>query len=95
MTCKLVVNADSGNFCKLDVDKLLNALGCVDTEIETIDSQTDWSAEGYDTVLIVCGGDGTLHNAIENAATQGLYTLLAERLTKRRIRTTPSCRWGK
>lgn len=64
MTCKLVVNADSGNFCKLDVDKLLNALGCVDTEIETIDSQTDWSAEGYDTV-IVCGGDGTLHNAIE------------------------------
>lgn len=28
-----------------------------------IDSSKDWSADGYDS-LIVCGGDGTLHNAI-------------------------------
>ena len=63
MACKVVVNCDSGNATRLDLDKLLNMLGCVDAEVQTIDSTTDWSAEGFDTV-IVCGGDGTLHNAI-------------------------------
>ena len=67
MACKVIVNADSGNYARLDVDKLLQKLGCVDTEVETIDSDKDWSADGYDT-LIVCGGDGTLHNAIEKCS---------------------------
>lgn len=67
MACKVIVNADSGNYARLDVDKLLQKLGCVDTEVETIDSGKDWSADGYDT-LIVCGGDGTLHNAIEKCS---------------------------
>lgn len=67
MACKVIVNRDSGNCARLDLDKLLNTLGCVDAEVETIDSATNWSADGYDTV-IVCGGDGTLHNAIEKCA---------------------------
>lgn len=64
MSCKVILNADSGNCSRLDIDKLLSMLGCVDTEIETIDKNSDWNANGFDTV-IVCGGDGTLHNAIE------------------------------
>lgn len=64
MPCKVIVNADSGNYANLDLNKVLQYLGCVDTEIQHINSKTDWNAEGYDTVLI-CGGDGTLHNAIE------------------------------
>lgn len=64
MNCKVIVNADSGNYNRLDLDKLLGKLGCVNTDVELIDSRSDWSAEGYDT-LIVCGGDGTLHNALE------------------------------
>ena len=67
MACKVIVNRDSGNYARLDLDKLLYSLGCVDAEVETIDSATDWSAEGYDTV-VVCGGDGTLHNAIEKCS---------------------------
>lgn len=64
MNCKVIVNADSGNYNRLDLDKLLNELGCANTTVELINSQSDWSAEDCDTV-IVCGGDGTLHNAIE------------------------------
>ena len=64
MACKIIVNRDSGNCGRLDLDKLMCMLGCKDAQIENITSATDWSAEGYDTV-IVCGGDGTLHHAIE------------------------------
>ena len=64
MACKVILNADSGNYSRLDLNKLLQNLGCVDTEVETITSEKEWSAEGYDT-LIVCGGDGTLHNALD------------------------------
>lgn len=64
MDCKVIVNADSGNYNRLDLDKLLNELGCVNTTVELINSKSDWSADGYDTV-IVCGGDGTLHCALE------------------------------
>ena len=67
MSCKVIVNRDSGNCARLDLNKLLSSLGCADAEVETIDSATNWSAEGYDTV-IVCGGDGTLHNAIEKCS---------------------------
>lgn len=64
MNCKVIVNAESGNYNRLDLDKLLKKLGCVNTAVELIDSHTDWSADDYDTV-IVCGGDGTLHNALQ------------------------------
>lgn len=62
MNCKLVINKDSGNFAKLDVDGLLRMLGCHAT-VEIIDSKSNWNSDGFDTV-IVCGGDGTLHNAL-------------------------------
>lgn len=64
MNCKVIVNADSGNYNRLDLDRLLSNLGCVDATVETINSHTDWSADNCDTV-IVCGGDGTLHCALE------------------------------
>lgn len=64
VNCKVIVNADSGNYDRLDLDKLLNSLGCKNTTVQFINSDTDWSADNCDTV-IVCGGDGTLHNALE------------------------------
>lgn len=64
VNCKVIVNADSGNYNRLDLDKLLNSLGCVNADLELINSQSEWSAENCDTVII-CGGDGTLHNALE------------------------------
>ena len=69
MNCKVIVNTDSGNYAKLDLDRLLDSLGCVDTSVELIDSSADWSAENCDTVVI-CGGDGTLHNALEKCKHQ-------------------------
>ena len=69
MACKIIVNRDSGNCARLDLDKLTCMLGCKDAHIENISSGTDWSADGYDTV-VVCGGDGTLHNAIDKCRAQ-------------------------
>lgn len=63
MKCKIIVNSDSGNCDKLNVDALVSMLGCR-TQVEIIDSKSDWSADNFDTV-VVCGGDGTLHHAIE------------------------------
>lgn len=67
MACKVVVNCDSGNASRLDLDKLINMLNCEGSSVEAIDSTTDWSADGFDTV-VVCGGDGTLKHAIEKCA---------------------------
>ena len=64
MACKVIVNRDSGNCARLDVDRLLTLLDCKDAQIVNIDKWTDWSADDCDTVII-CGGDGTLHHAIE------------------------------
>lgn len=64
MNCKVIVNAEAGNYDKLDLDRLLNDLGCANAQVELINSNSDWSADNFDT-LIVCGGDGTLHNALE------------------------------
>lgn len=63
MSCKIVVNRESGNCPRLDVDGLLKLLGCTGCCVEWTDSATEWSADGFDTV-VVCGGDGTLHNAL-------------------------------
>ena len=64
MACKVIVNRDSGNYSRLDLDKLLTLLDCKDAQVVNIDKATEWSADDCDTVII-CGGDGTLHNAIE------------------------------
>ena len=44
-------------------------LDCKDAEIEYINKDIDWNADGYDTV-VVCGGDGTLHHAIDKCPDQ-------------------------
>ena len=69
MACKIVVNRDSGNCARLDLDALKCMLGCKDAQIENITSDVDWSADGYDTV-VVCGGDGTLRNALDKCSHQ-------------------------
>ena len=69
MACKIIVNRDSGNCQHLDLEGLMCMLGCNDAQIENITQTTDWSAEGFDTV-IVCGGDGTLHHAIDKCREQ-------------------------
>ena len=64
MACKVIVNRDSGNYSRLNLDRLLTLLDCKDAQIVNIDKSTDWTADDVETI-IVCGGDGTLHNAIE------------------------------
>ena len=66
---KIIVNRDSGNCERLDLNALMCMLDCKDAQVENITHTSNWSAEGYDTV-IVCGGDGTLHNAIDKCRTQ-------------------------
>lgn len=88
MNCKLVINKDSGNFAKLNVNELLCSLGC-NAEVEVIDSKSNWTCNGFDTV-IVCGGDGTLHNALEKCSGKKIVyapcgTLNEAALTSKRI----------
>ncbi len=64
MNCKLVVNTDSGNCAKLNLDALLKALPCKCDKIEYINSRQNWHCNGNDTVVL-CGGDGTLKNALD------------------------------
>ena len=69
MSCKIIVNRDSGNCKRLDVEALARAIGCETAQIENICEMSDWSAEGFDTV-VVCGGDGTLQHAIDKCQNQ-------------------------
>ena len=69
MACKIIVNRDSGNCNRIDLEQLRCMLDCKDAEIEYINKDTDWNADGYDTV-VVCGGDGTLHHAIDKCPAQ-------------------------
>ena len=71
MNCKLVMNVDSGNCARLDLNTLLQKIGC-EAVVEMIDSHSNWNADGYDTV-IVCGGDGTLHNALMKCHDKKIY----------------------
>ena len=69
MACKIIVNRDSGNCKRVDIEALACTIGCETAQIENIGKTSDWSAEGFDTV-VVCGGDGTLHHAIEKCQNQ-------------------------
>ena len=88
MKCKVIVNKDSGNCKKLNVAALLSMLGN-NTQVEFIDCKTNWNAENFDTV-VVCGGDGTLHHAIEKCADKHIFyvpcgTLNETALTQKQI----------
>lgn len=63
MNCKVIVNGDSGNCKRLDLCSLLNQLQCPTAEVQYINSTTSWQCDDTDT-LVVCGGDGTLKNAL-------------------------------
>lgn len=63
MAVKVVVNKDSGNCKRLDVATLINNLHLDDYTVQYVDRYTDWNANDCNTV-VVCGGDGTLSNAI-------------------------------
>lgn len=63
MKCKIIVNRDSGNCDKLNTEALLDKIGR-DSVVEIIDASSDWNADNFDTV-VVCGGDGTLCNALD------------------------------
>lgn len=63
MNCKVIVNGDSGNCKRLDLCALLDQLQCPTAEVQYINSETSWQCDDKDT-LVVCGGDGTLKNAL-------------------------------
>lgn len=63
--CLIIINNISGNSNKIDRNALKKKFG-TDSKVtfRVIKSSKDsWSAEGYHR-LIVCGGDGTLNNAL-------------------------------
>lgn len=72
MTCKVIVNRDSGNCRKLDLPALLQMFGDRRVVVEEIDRNCAWSADGADEV-VVCGGDGTLYNALNKCHDKPLY----------------------
>ncbi len=63
MNCKVIVNGQSGNCNRLDLCALLNQLDCPTAEIQYVDGNASWQCDECDT-LVVCGGDGTLKNAL-------------------------------
>lgn len=66
MNCKILINTDSGNCRKLNLNKLKSQLGCMCATVELFDKNKDWNADDCDTV-VVCGGDGTLNHALNKA----------------------------
>lgn len=63
MNCKVIVNGESGNCNKLDLCALLDTLKCPTAEVQYIDKNSVWQCDNHDT-FVVCGGDGTLKNAL-------------------------------
>lgn len=70
MPCKIVINEDSGNVDRLQIKKLTDTFP--DAEIQHIRSGDEWSADGYDTI-VVCGGDGTLNSALCKCKSKKIY----------------------
>ena len=63
MNCKVIVNGESGNCNKLDLCALLKQLQCPTAEVQYINKHSSWTCDNNDT-LVVCGGDGSLKNAL-------------------------------
>lgn len=68
MKYSVVVNPYCGNREKLDVKALARTLGN-DCEIHSIDDTTTATND----VVVVCGGDGTLKNALDNYPDKQIY----------------------
>ena len=65
MNCLVVINTMSGNAAKIDERSLLSRYAAGDVvSVKYLRTPTDaYSPDGVEK-LIVCGGDGTLHNAL-------------------------------
>lgn len=71
--CLIIVNRRSGNSSRLNRKELSNQFG-KDYRItfRFIEKSDDkWSSEGFDR-LVICGGDGTLNNALNNIKGQNV-----------------------
>ncbi len=73
MRCKVIINKDSGNANKVNVTALKQYLEC-EVDVQYICCKDDWCADGYDNV-VVCGGDGTLQNALSKCQGKQLFYL--------------------
>lgn len=71
MNCKVIVNGESGNCNKLDLCALLDTLKCPSAEVQYIDKNSVWQCDNHDT-FVVCGGDGTLKNALDKCKGKNL-----------------------
>ncbi len=74
MTCKIVVNTDSGNCRKLNLAKLVSLVGAEGVSVEYVNgANNSWHCNGYDKI-VVCGGDGTLNRALQlNSSAQTFF----------------------
>ncbi|NCA67503.1 MAG: hypothetical protein EOM87_05510 [Clostridia bacterium] len=71
--CLIIVNRRSGNSSKINRKTLLKRFGTdCSVTLRFIDHANDnWSAEGYNR-LVICGGDGTFNNALNNIKGQNI-----------------------
>ncbi|MCM1043036.1 MAG: hypothetical protein NC350_02365 [Corallococcus sp.] len=65
MKCLVVANTMCGNYSKSTIDTVVKEYSAkMSVDVKYVTKPSDkWTADGYDTV-VVCGGDGTLSNAI-------------------------------
>ncbi len=84
MNCQIVINRDSGNSRSLNANDVVkkHTAACDNVTLTYIDSGTDWTAVGYDKI-IVCGGDGTLHNALNKTGNADMMYLPCGTLNER------------
>lgn len=71
--CLIIINRRSGNSSRINRKTLIKTFGDGSrVTFRYIDNDRDrWSAEGFDR-LVICGGDGTFNNALNNIRGQNI-----------------------
>lgn len=71
--CLIIINRRSGNASRINRKALIKTFGEGSrVTFRFIDTDRDkWSAEGFDR-LVICGGDGTFNNALNNIKGQNI-----------------------
>ena len=72
MNCKIIVNVESGNCKRANVEKIKRQVPADSYDVQYV--KGDWQAEGFDCV-VACGGDGTLSAALNRCRGQKLFYL--------------------
>lgn len=72
LKCKILINVDSGNCGKIDVEKIKDILQCPNAQVQRFGSNCDWHSDDCDTVVI-CGGDGSLNHALQKARGKRIF----------------------